>query len=130
MQCAGLLAVPFTAIRIAPLLESGQASPLSPWLPWASIGLSAVALYLFIAPVVFQLLRWKSRQVQEALERAHIDPDRLSLYLGAGAPAAASMTPVIILSLGGESGRFVVPWATACFISAVFWCWRFRRVLL
>jgi hypothetical protein len=35
------------------------------------------------------------------------------------------MAPVVAMWLGADAARFVLPWAAACFISAMFRCWRF-----
>jgi hypothetical protein len=130
LRCVGLMIVPFTAIQVAPLLEASRPVTRSTTSPWANLGLFATALYVFLSPLVLQRLLRRSQQSREAFERRGMDVDELLLLVGVGTAAAGSMAPVAIMSLGGDSGWFVVPWAVVCFISGTFWCWRYRHVLV
>jgi len=87
-------------------------------------------LYVFLSPLVLRQLLRRSQQSREAFERHGMTADELLLLVGVGTAAAGSMAPVVIMSLGGDAGWFVVPWAAICLLQGMFWCWRYRPVLM
>jgi hypothetical protein len=127
LQCAGLLVIPFSAVRAAPFLEGTRPIANAAWAPWIGIGLMAVGLYMLFAPL---LVERPLRRSRAALELRGIDVDQLLLLLGVGGAAGASMLPLVMMALDGSSARLVLPWAAVCFIATMFWCWRFRHVLM
>jgi hypothetical protein len=111
------------AVRVAPFV-AGSSPVVSPeWLPWVNLGLTATAVYLLLAPILLM-----ARLFQRTL--AFPGADVVLLFIGVGGAAAASMIPVGMMALGGSFPWSVSLWSTLCLIAAMFWCWRFRRLLI
>ncbi len=130
LRCLGLLTVPFAAVRVAPILEASRSATTPLGSSWVNGGLIATMLYVFLSPLVLRQLLRRSQQSREAFERHGMTADELLLLVGVGTAAAGSMAPVVIMSLGGDAGWFVVPWAAICLLQGMFWCWRYRPVLM
>lgn len=126
LRCTGCLAIPFIAVWAASYVAESRPvrSPAS-W-AWPHLGLLAVALGLLVAPIFLQRPLLQSR---EALKERGIPVEQVLLLVAVGGAAAASMIPVVVTSLGGDTSKLVLPWAAACFIWEAFWCWRLRHVL-
>jgi hypothetical protein len=126
----GSLMLPVGVVRLAPLMEATRPTSAPLGSAWTSGGLIAGLLYVFLSPLVLLWLLGRSPESREALERRGTTVPNLVLLVAVGVSAAGSMVPVIIMWLGGDSGSFVVPWATVCVLHAVFWCWRYRHLLM
>jgi hypothetical protein len=126
IRCVACLAIPVTAVWAASYVaESRPAAGNSASWGWLPLGLSGVALALLIAPVFLQR---SLRQSREALKDG-IQVEQLLLLVAIGGAAAASMMPAILMSLGDDTGKLVLPWAATCLIWQAFWLWRLRHAL-
>jgi len=120
-----LIPTPVVAVYAAPIVAKIGPRVDRFWLPWIAVGLSLVAVYLLIAPLVLPLILRRSTAAFDRSTEKHI-----LLLMGVGGAAAASMLPVVFLALGGDAAGLVPPWAAVCFIVGLLWCWRCRRLLL
>jgi hypothetical protein len=129
LRVLGLLMLPLGAVQIAPILKAIRPASAPLGSAWTNGGLIAGVLYVFLSPLVLQWLLGRSPQSREVLERRGTTGPDLVLLVAVSVSAAGSMVPVIIMWLGGDSGSFIVPWATVCVLHAIFWCWRYRHLL-
>jgi hypothetical protein len=126
LRCASCLAIPFVAVWVSPYVAASRPVPNPVSWTWPHLGLFAVALGLLIAPI---LLQRPLLQGREAMRERGLEVDQVLLLVAVGGAAAASMIPVIVMSLGGDARKFVLPWAAACCTCEAIWLWRLRRVL-
>lgn len=105
-----------------------ERSPLTmpAWLPRARVLFVVVALYLFSAPGLVQVLL---RRRRNTLAARGLDIDRLSLLMAVSGAAAVAIGALFTQAFFGESVQFVYLWSAASFFVALLWCWRFREVL-
>jgi hypothetical protein len=57
------------------------------------------------------------------------DPDQHSLLMGVMSPCAVASLSLILVIVAGQSPRQVYAYAGLSFAVAVYWCWRYRRIL-
>ena len=130
VRVLGLLLLPVGVIQTAAVLKATRHVnvPLGP--VWTNGGLIAGVLYVFLSPLVLQWLLRRSPRSREALERRGTNEPDLVLLVAVSVSGAGSMVPVIIMWMGGDSGPFIVSWAAVCWLHAIFWCWRYRHLLM
>jgi len=126
LGCAGCLATPLIAVRIAPYVAATRPLGNTTSWTWLHPGLIGVALGLLIVPLV---LRRPLRQSRNVLKERGIDVEQVLLFFAVSSASTASLMPVIAIALGADASRLVSPWAVACFLCEAIWCWRFRHVL-
>ena len=122
-----LLFVPFFFTFLAYVLDMGRrVAGLPSWLGVAKVGLVVVAVYCLAAP--FFMERVIARSAERLRGRGH-DPDQSKALVclgGSVGPSAFAM----LLVMAGAPAALVYTWAPVSLVSAAYWGWRYRHVLV
>jgi len=125
--CWVLLLVPLFSILFACLLDMGrQGEQLPSWLGVAKVGLLIVAAYCLAAPFLMERLIARSAERLRAKGR---DPNLSTALVCVGSSVGPS-TFAMLLTMAGAPTALVYTWAPVSLLSAAWWSWRYRHVLV
>ena len=94
------------------------------WVPWAHLVLVLVALYLLVVPFVigFRFRKTENRKAENNLEH-------VALLMGGGGATAVAGLAFLLVAFGGGSMSAMYAWASVSLAAALFWSWKYRRLL-
>jgi len=94
------------------------------WVPWAHLILGLIALYLLVTPFViaFRFRKTENRNTENNFEH-------LALLMGGGGATAVAGLAFLLVAFGGGSMSAMYAWASVSLAAALFWSWKYRRLL-